>query len=279
MTTDLDRRAARIRRKEKSQVPRWLRLILEVPLEMKLLGANLIIVGVAGLLLFGPLQLQPARLTDAYIVVVALILGATVNLVLVRLALGPIESLERVARWVSEGRLAERVPASIVADHELARLSKTINEMLDSLAAGRKRVERLGAEVIYAEERERSEVAQELHNSVGQKLADASFHIAAAANETDSYARSSRLVQAKEQLQRAIEEIRTIAGSSHPHVAADLGLPRMLEELSDAPWRRSLTNVRSTVDDHEGLIPRRDAVVVRQDSREMGAGSRDTRQR
>ena len=193
MTNDLDRRAALIRRKEKPRVPRWLRLILEVPLEMKLLGANLIIVGVAGLLLFGPVQLTPTRLTDAYIVVAALILGATVNFVLVRVALGPIESLERVARWVSEGRLAERVPASMVADHELARLSKTINEMLDSLAAGRERMEKLGAEVIYAEERERSQVAQKLHDSVGQKLADASFQITAAANETKSDTRAVRL--------------------------------------------------------------------------------------
>jgi signal transduction histidine kinase len=279
MTTDLDRRASPIRRKAPPPIPHWLRFVLEVPLEMKLLGANLIIVAVAGLLLFGPVQLQPARLTDAYIVVVALILGATVNLVLVRLALGPIESLERVAKWVSEGRLAERVPASIVADHELARLSKTINEMLDSLAAGRERVERLGAEVIYAEERERSQVAQELQNSVGQKLADASFHIAAAANETDAYARSARLAEAKDQLRRAIEEIRTIAGSSHPHVAADLGLPRMLEQLGDVTWQRSPANVRSTADDNEGLIRRRDAVVVGQGLREMRSGSPNVRQR
>ena len=278
MTTDLDRRASPIRRKGPPRIPHWLRFVLEVPLEMKLLGAYLIIVAVAGLLLFGPVQLQPARLTDAYIVVVALILGATVNLVLVRLALGPIESLERVARWVSEGRLAERVPASIVADHELARLSKTINEMLDSLAAGRKRVERLGAEVIYAEERERSQVAQELHNSVGQNLADASFHIAAAAKETDSYARASRLAEAKDQLRRAIEEIRTIAGSSHPHVAADLGLPGMLEQLGNVTRQRSLTNVRPKVDGHERLIPRGDGVVVAQDTRDMRSRSPEARQ-
>ena len=274
MTTDLDRRASSIRRKAPPPIPHWLRFVLEVPLEVKLLGANLIIVAVAGLLLFGPVQFQPARLTDAYIVVVALILGATVNLVLVRLALGPIESLERVARWVSEGRLAERVPTSIVADHELTRLSKTINEMLDSLAAGRERVERLGAEVIYAEERERSQVAQELHNSVGQKLADASFHIAAAANETDSYARASRLAEAKDQLRRAIEEIRTIAGSSHPHVAADLGLPRMLEQLGNVTWQRSLTNVRPKV----GLIPRGNGVVAAHDIRDMRSRSPETRQ-
>jgi signal transduction histidine kinase len=248
MATDLDRRAAVKRRKEKPRVPRWLRLILEVPLEMKLLGANLIIVAVAVLFLFGPIQLTPGRLFDAYVVATALILGAIVNFVLVRLALGPIESLERVARWVSEGRLAERVPASIVADHELARLSRTINEMLDSLAAGRERVERLGAEVIYAEERERSQVAQELHDSVGQKLADASFEIAASTNETESDVRAARLAKARALLRSAIEEIRNISGSSHLHIATDLGLPRALDTLNAVTPQRSLSNGRSTVD-------------------------------
>ena len=209
---------------------------------MKLLGANLIIVIVAGLLLFGPIRLQPARLTDAYIVVVALILGATVNLVLVRLALGPIQSLERVARWVSEGQLAARVPTSIVADHELAQLSKNINEMLDSLAAGRQRVERLGAEVIYAEERERSQIAQELHDSVGQKLADASFEIASARNEVESSARAKRLDHARTLLRAAIEEIRNISGSSHLHAPTDLGLPRALATLNGVTPRRSLNH-------------------------------------
>jgi len=278
MTTDLDRRASPIRRKAPPQIPDWLRFVLEVPLEMKLLGANLIIVAVAGLLLFGPVQLQPERLTDAYIVVVALILGATVNLVLVRLALGPIESLERVARWVSEGRLAARVPASIVADHELARLSKTINEMLDNLAAGRERVERLGAEVIYAEERERSQVAQELHDSVGQKLADASFEIAASTNEAKSDARATRLARARALLRAAIEEIRNISGSSHLHAATDLGLPRALDTLRGVTQRHSFNNARSAADMPEGLVPVRRAAALPLNIREMQPPSPNGRQ-
>jgi len=141
--------AARIRQTDESRVPRWLHPILEVPLELKLLGANLIIVGVALLLMFGPVTLERSRLTDAYIVVAVLMLAAAVNVGLVRLALRPLKSIERVATWVSQGRLGERVPTSIVADHELARLSRTINEMLDSLAADRKRIEKLGAELAY----------------------------------------------------------------------------------------------------------------------------------
>ncbi len=135
------------------RIPRWLRTILGIPLEMKLAGASLIIVGVAVLLLVGPVRSEPAHLIDAYVFVVALIVGATVNLALVKLALRPIDALERVARLVSEGRFAERVPVSIVADRGLTQLSATINEMLDSLAAGRDRMRKLGAEVVYAEER------------------------------------------------------------------------------------------------------------------------------
>ena len=67
MRIDLGGGAARIRRYDKPRIPRWLHRILEVPLELKLLGANLIILGVALVLLFGPVQLQPSRLADAYI--------------------------------------------------------------------------------------------------------------------------------------------------------------------------------------------------------------------
>ena len=154
MRMDLGREAARIRRKDELRIPRWLHPILEVPLELKLLGANLIIVGVTLLLMFGPVQLQPSRLTDAFIVVTVLMLGAAVNAGLVRLALRPLKAIERVAKWVSQGRFGERVPTSILADHELARLSRTINEMLDSLAADRKRIETLGAELPYGADEE-----------------------------------------------------------------------------------------------------------------------------
>ncbi|HXL86837.1 MAG TPA: histidine kinase, partial [Gemmatimonadaceae bacterium] len=160
------------------RVPRWLRAILGIPLELKLLGANLIIVVVA-VLLFGANSIQPGRLGDAYVFVVALIIGAAVNLALVKLALRPIDALERVARRVSEGRLAERVPASLVADSGVAHLSRTINEMLDSLEAGRDRMRKLGAEVVYAGERERARVARELHDSVAQNIAAATFQITA----------------------------------------------------------------------------------------------------
>lgn len=250
-----DRGQGRIAGQSGPSVPRWLRAALGIPLEMKLLGANLMILGVAVLVLFGPTRLHPGRLTDVYVVVAALIVGAAVNLALVRLALRPIDALQRVARRVSEGRLAERVPASIVADRELTQLSTTINEMLDSLAAGRERMRKLGAEVVYTEERERAQVARELHDSVGQTLAAASFQVAAAAHEIGNHAASSRLATVRELLRMSLEEIRNVSRSLHPRVATDLGLPAALEALSDATQQRSLVNVKVSVDISGVVIP------------------------
>jgi signal transduction histidine kinase len=241
--------------KRERGLPLLLRLFLGVPLEVKLLGANVIILGAAVLVLFAPARLQSEPLTDLIIVVASLIVGAIVNFTLVRLALRPINSLQRVAKLVSEGRLSERVPASAVADRQLTHLSATINEMLDSLEAGRDRMRKLGAEVVYAEERERAQVARELHDSVGQTLAAASFQIAAVAHEIGDHNASARLAGVRELLRTALEEIRNVSRSLHPRVATDLGLPTALEALGDATQQRSLIDVQVTVDIAGVTIP------------------------
>jgi signal transduction histidine kinase len=237
------------------RVPRWLRVILGIPLELKLLGANLIILAIAMMALAGPVHLNPGRVADTLVVVVALAIGAIVNFALVRLALHPINTLKRVARRVSAGRLAERVPSSIVADRELTQLSTTINEMLDTLAASRDRMRKLGAEVVYAEERERAEVARELHDTVGQTLAAANFQLAAAVHEIGDHEGVARLAEVRELLRTSIEEIRNVSRSLHPRVTADLGLPSALEALADATRQRSLVDVHVNIDITGVVIP------------------------
>jgi hypothetical protein len=130
----------------------WLQRILGIPLELKVLGANLLTMAAAVLMLFGPLKLEPTRLTDALVVVGALCVAASVNFVLVRVALRPIRILTRVAWLVSEGLRGERVPQSIVADSDLTQLSTTINQLLDDLVAERMEINKLAADLANARE-------------------------------------------------------------------------------------------------------------------------------
>jgi signal transduction histidine kinase len=235
------------RRVHQGSVPSWLGAILRVSLEAKVLGANLTIVGIAIALLL-PLNSTPTRWSDLAIIFGALAAGVSVNYVLVRLALKPVQDLEKIARRVSEGRVRERVPLSLIADPDLAHLASTMNEMLDTLAAGRERMRKLGAEVVYAQEKERAQIARDLHDSIAQTLAAAGFQIAAAANQVGLSAGSVPLASARELLRGALDEIRTLSRSLHPRVADDLGLPAALESLADATRQRSLIDVRVSCD-------------------------------
>ena len=238
------------------RVPRWLRAILEIPLEQKVLGANLVIVVMALLVLMSPLTSARLLSEDTVILFGALIMGALVSYLLIWLALKPVTELEQIARRISLGRVSERVPPSLIADPDLAHLATTMNGMLDHLVADKKRLAKLAAEVVYAQERERAQVARDLHDSLGQTLAAASFQITAAANQENPSEMKEQLSSARELLRTSLEELRSVSRSLHPRVADDLGLPMALQALADRARQRSLINVNVVVDLNGQEIPR-----------------------
>jgi signal transduction histidine kinase len=226
--------------------------VLGVPLVGKLIGANVLIVAVAIAVQAAFFHRQSG--TEIAVILAAIAAASLVNFVLVRVALGPVEELENVGERVSAGDFAARWESSPFADAELQRLGHTVNGLLDSLTAERKRIQDLGAEVVYAQDAERARVSRELHDSIAQTLAAVRYQIAAAAGEAEGEMKN-RLAAANSLVGSAMEEVKNVSYSLHPRVAEDLGLEAALGTLARQVENRSGVEVNVTADIEGAPIP------------------------
>lgn len=217
-------------------IARIIRAILGVPLVGKLIGANVIIVVAA--IVVQTIAFGGRDNAEMIAVLAALAAASVVNLILVRVALSPVADLQRLADRVSAGESGVRNTPSLFADAGLKRLGSTIDGLLDSLAAERKRIRDLGAEVVYAEDAERARVSRELHDSIAQTLAAARFQLSAASAGA-SEDMKNRLAAANGLIGSALEEVKNVSYSLHPRVAEDLGLEAALGALARQVSERS----------------------------------------
>ncbi|HXD22883.1 MAG TPA: hypothetical protein VN613_05950, partial [Gemmatimonadaceae bacterium] len=143
-----------------SGAPSWSAIrewVLRAPLITKLLGANLVIAVVAA-------AVATAGRNAAAIgfIVGVLALSFAVNTVLVRLALSPLDDLQRVAERVSCGENYLRVPKSDIADRRIDRLGTTFNELLESVRSDHVHIHQLIRRGLAARETERAALSHEL---------------------------------------------------------------------------------------------------------------------
>src|SRR5438477_677549 len=241
----------------RSHLPRWavtavLQGILRIPLVLKVMGANGLIVAVALVLVgsgfWGEDQGQ------LLVMLAAVAIATVVNLILVSFALSPISELERVARSVSRGEFTIRAERSPIADPKLANLADTINALLDSLAAERRRIQKLGSEVVSAQDIERAKLAHDLHESIAQTLAAVRFQLSAAGSDAVDDQMRNRLEAARAMIGRAMDEVRNISQSLHPRIADDLGLVTALESLAQQTRERGILDVKVTADIGESAV-------------------------
>mgnify|MGYP001545421352 CR=1 FL=1 len=216
---------------EPPPLPYVLRAAFALPLRLKILGAGaLIVILASSIALAMPGMHHPGRVV-AGVLVLALILTTLVNLLLVAVALRPMRDLEMTADRVWHGDLDARVPRSLLADRDMARVGSTINLLLDRLTSDRARMRRLASEVIGAQEQERARIARELHDSTAQSMTALVLQLSAAVRDCTDRVLAARLEDLRRLTVSALEEVRTLSHSLHPQVLDDLGLPTALEWL------------------------------------------------
>lgn len=219
--------------------------LLKLSLEMKLLVPNVLVIAVAAST-FASASSPPSHRLE-YLAISVLIVGAVLNFVVVRIALRPVKAIQIVADEVARGNLAARVRPSAIADPGLAHLAVTFNETLEYLGEAREEIRERGARIVYAQERERASVARELHESIGQTIAAASFLASAAAKAATGHPSEEYCLEVANLLRISIENLRNVSRDLHPRVADDLGLPAALEALARSTMDRSLIQVRLSV--------------------------------
>lgn len=218
-------------------LPRWIARLLAIPLPAKLVGANLVLL-VAGVAT--GLAARQASASSAPTIATfgsALVLALVVDVALVALAVRPIGEIADTADRVWAGDLDARVPRSLLADRDVARVGRTLNILLDSLLADRARTRRLARELIRTGERERAAIARELHDSAAQSLAGLVMQLSAATRAADEHRdvpaqTRSALAAAQSLATDVLEEVRLLAHTMHPRVLDDLGLGAALRRLA-----------------------------------------------
>jgi two-component system sensor histidine kinase UhpB len=201
----------------------------QLSLLQRLFYANAAVVVVAAVLLIvTPVTISaPVTLAELALIVAAVVamLGAT--FLLLRRALSPLRELTELMRSVDPldpGRRLTRVSHS---DAEVATLVEAFNAMLDRLEQERRGSVR---RTLAAQEDERSRIARELHDELGQELTAVAMQSERAAQSAPASSQPT-LEEIAEAIRQSIDHVRRIARRLRPEALDDLGLVNALISL------------------------------------------------
>ncbi len=181
---------------------------------------------IAALLLFSPVEIDaPIKPTQALIIVGGLMITVIANAVLLRRVVAPLERLGRRMDAVDLLRPGQRL--RVDRGDEIGRVLAAFNRMLDRLERER---QESGRRVLAAQEAERTGIARDLHDEVGQLLTGALLQLNSIAE--DAPAHRQDLDEARQAVRRALDEVRRISSELRPEMLEDLGLVSALTELS-----------------------------------------------
>lgn len=183
------------------------------------------------LLAFSPATVSSRPLvSEVVVLVVGLTALTAANALLVRRSLRPLDKLVADVESLESTDASARVGEP--GDPLAGTLARAVNGLLDRVDSAGK--ERAIAE-LAAQEAERSRIAQELHDGVGQSLTAVLLEVGRP---------DARPEDVREQVRASLEEVREVARRLRPHVLEDLGLHSALAALTTDLFGRSGTHVK-----------------------------------
>jgi signal transduction histidine kinase len=165
---------------------------------------------------------------------------------LIRIALGPLDDLENVARRIAAGEFNQQVDSSTVADGRFIELRESFNRLLLQVEQDRARIRQLARLSLEVREAERAALADTLREATAQELAALSMHLSAASSDNLDPEVARNLAAARKIASGISTEIGTMADLAFPGLLGELGLPAALETLGRRVQERSALAV--TVD-------------------------------
>jgi two-component system sensor histidine kinase UhpB len=195
----------------------------------RLFYANAAVLLVAAVLLIvTPVTISaPVTLGELAIVAGALMamLGAT--FLLLRRALLPLRELTALMHSVDPLDPGRRLTGASHSDAEVATLAEAFNAMLDRLEHERRGSVR---RALAAQEEERTRIARELHDELGQELTAVAMQSERAAHNTPAH-NETTFEEIAEAIRQSIDHVRRIARRLRPEALDDLGLVNALISL------------------------------------------------
>jgi len=202
-----------------------------------LINALLFAAGTA-VLAFSPATVSARPLLSEVVVLgVGLAVIVSANAFLVR---GTLQPLERLVGELDRTRASDPMARVTVASGGIAgRLATAVNDLLGRIEGGQ-RGEQLAT--LAGQEAERSRIAQELHDGVGQSLTALLLDLGNLADGEDA-PDPQRLARARETARASLDEVRAVARQLRPHVLEDLGLRSALVALTTDLFAGDATHV------------------------------------
>src|SRR5262249_38173920 len=178
---------------------------------------------------------------------------------LLRRAFGPLRRLAAVMEGIDPGEPGRRAEPSKRAGREVVALAEALNAMLDRMEDERRESAK---RALAAQEGERSRIARELHDEVGQTLTAVALRAERAAGQPSD--QDQALTEIAETVLRSLEDVHRIGRELRPEALDDLGLVNALLALCSRVSRQGCLPIRRDLDWRlPALSPEVELVVYR----------------